>query len=169
MVYNAINYELKPEKRDTLRKTTNLENPRIMRFSENSPFASSREIKAELKLEISDVTIQRRLLKENLNVRSPRKVPLLSQRHTKVRFEFAKSHLNWPISKWRNILWTDESKMVLFCGAGSRQYVRRPPSTKYIPDYAVKTVKHGGFKILIWAVFSYSGVGPIQMFDGIMD
>jgi len=169
MISNAINHEWKPEKRGATPKTTILEDRRIVRFCKTNPFASSRDIKANLSLGISDVTIRRRLLDKNLNARSPRKVPLLGRRHLKARMEFAKRHLNWPLSKWRNILWTDESKLVLFGGTGSRQYVRRPPNTEYHPNYTLKTVKHGGLKIMVWACFSYSGVGPIHMVDGIMD
>ena len=29
--------------------------------------------------------------------------------------------------KWRNILWTDGSKIALFGSSGHRQYIRRPP------------------------------------------
>lgn len=169
MVSNAINHDSKPEKRGAKRKTTIIEDRRIVRFSKANPFASSRDIKADLSLEISDVTIRRRLLDQNLSARSPRKVPLLGKRHIKARLEFAKSHLNWPVSKWRNILWTDESKLVLFGGKGSREYVRRAPNTEYHPNHTLKTVKHGGLKILVWACFSYSGVGPIHMIEGIMD
>lgn len=169
MISNAINYEWKPEKRGAKRKTTNADDRRIVRVSKANPFASSRDIKAELSLGISDVTIRRRLLDKNLNARSPRKVPLLGKRHIKAKLEFAKSHLNWPLSKWRNILWTDESKLVLFGGTGSRQYVRRPSNTEYHPNHTLKTVKYGGLKILVWACFSYSGVGPIHMIDAIMD
>lgn len=77
--------------------------------------------------------------------------------------------MEWPIEKWRNILWSDESKIVLYGGTGSRQYVRRPPNTEYQPKYTVKTVKHGGSKIIIWACFSYYGVGPIHLINQIMD
>uniref|UniRef100_A0A3Q0SCG4 Tc1-like transposase DDE domain-containing protein n=1 Tax=Amphilophus citrinellus TaxID=61819 RepID=A0A3Q0SCG4_AMPCI len=54
--------------------------------------------------------------------------------------------------KCRNILWTDESKIVLFGSKGPRQF----------PQY---TVKHGG----IWGCLSYYGVRPIYHIPGIMD
>ena len=33
----------------------------------------------------------------------------------------------------------------------------------------MKTVKHGGAKIMLWGCFSYCGVGPIYRIPGIMD
>ena len=85
------------------------------------------------------------------------------------RFKFPKELINWPKEKWHNILWTDESKIVLFGSSGHRQYVRCPPGTEFKPQYTVKTVKHGGAKIMVWGCFSYSGVGPIYHIPEIMD
>jgi Transposase len=63
-------------------------------------------------------------MENKLLARSPRKVPLLTKKHVAARIKFAKEHAKWPVEKLRNILWTDESKIVLFGGTGSRQYVR---------------------------------------------
>jgi len=73
------------------------------------------------------------------------------------------------VEKWRNILWSDESKIVLFGGKGFRSYVRRPPRTEYNPHFTFKAVKHEGSNIMVWACFSYYGVGPIHWIQGIMD
>ena len=42
-------------------------------------------------------------------------------------------------------------------------------SGSYKLQYTLKTVKHGGAKINIWARFPYYDVGPIFKIDGIMD
>uniref|UniRef100_A0AAY5ERQ5 Transposase Tc1-like domain-containing protein n=1 Tax=Electrophorus electricus TaxID=8005 RepID=A0AAY5ERQ5_ELEEL len=69
------------------------------------------------------VTIRRRLCEANLSARSPHKVPLLKKDVAK-RLQFAKEHMDWPKEKWRNILWTDESKIVLFGSKARREFVR---------------------------------------------
>lgn len=125
------------------------------------PFITSTKIKQELYLQVNTSTIRRRLIEAKLPSRSPRKTPLLKKRHIQNRLKFAKEKVNWPISKWRNILWTDESKIVLFGRGGHRKCVRRPINTEYNPKYTMKTVKHGGSKINIWGCFSYNGTGPI--------
>lgn len=169
MIANAMKYKEKSETRGRKRKTTVTEDRRIARFSRKDPFASSQMIRDDLGLSVSSLTIRRRLLENKLTARSPRKVPMLTKKHVAARLQFAKTHANWPLEKWRNILWTDETKIVLFGGTGSRQYVRRPENSAYKPQYTVKTVKHGGAKVMAWGSFSYSGIGPIHQIIGTMD
>ena len=169
MISNALKWEQKTEKRGRKRKTTPQMDRRIAKLAKTQPMIGSKRIKEDLQLTVSTGTIRRRLCEVNLPARSPRKVPLLKKRHVQKRLEFAKEHIDWPEKQWHNILWTDESKIVLFGSKGHRQYVRRPANTEFKPQYSVKTIKHGGASIMIWGCFSYYGVGPIYHIPGIMD
>ncbi|KAK1787201.1 hypothetical protein P4O66_017057 [Electrophorus voltai] len=64
-----------------------------------------------------------------------KKHPMISSREIKedLQLPFAKEHIDWPKEKWRNILWTDESKIVLIGSKGHRQFVRRPINTEFKP------------------------------------
>ena len=169
MISNALKWQRKPEKRGRKRNTTIRVDRKITRMAKKQPMISSREIKEDLHLPVSTSTIRRRLCEAKLFARNPRKVPLLKKRHVLKRLQFAKEHIDWPKEKWRNVLWTDESKIVLIGSKGRRQFVRRPPNTEYKPQYTVKTVKHGGASIMVWGCFSYFGVGPIYRITGTMD
>lgn len=169
MIRNAITYKKRNEKRGKKRILSEATVRQVTRCAKNRPTMSAIEIRDELNLVCGVHTVRRRLREHKLNARSPRKVPLLKKSHVTRRLQFAKEHLTWPTDKWRNILWTDESKIILYGGKGSRQYVRRPPNTEYDPRYTIKTVKHGGSSIMVWGCFSYRGVGPIHKIDGIMD
>uniref|UniRef100_A0A3Q3JCM5 Transposase Tc1-like domain-containing protein n=1 Tax=Monopterus albus TaxID=43700 RepID=A0A3Q3JCM5_MONAL len=132
MISNALKWRAKPERRGRKRKTTIKMDRRITRMAKAQPMISSRMIKDSLELPVSTVTVRRRLCEANLFSRIPRKVPLLKKRHVQKRLQFAKEHINWPKEKWRNILWTDESKIPpvtsLFHFPPSRSYT-------YIPSY----------------------------------
>ena len=49
------------------------------------------------------------------------------------RLKFAKEHLDVPQRCWQNILWTDETKVVLF-GRNTQQYVWRKKGTAHQPQ-----------------------------------
>lgn len=141
----------------------------IASMAKTQPIITSREIRDSLKLPVSTVTIRRCLCEANLSGRSPRKVTLLKKKNVLKTIQFVREHVDWPKEKWRNVLWTDESKIVLFGSKDRRQFVRRPPNTEFKPQYTLKTVKHGGSSIMIWGCFSYYGVGTIYRTPGIMD
>ena len=169
MIANALKWSGKPETRGRKRKLSDKAVRNLLRKSKKNPFVPATVLKEELCLPVSTSTVKRRLRDANLFARSPRKVPLLKKIHLKNRLQFAKDHVDWPVSKWRNILWSDESKIVLFGFSGRRSYVRRPALMELNPRYTVKTIKHGGGKINAWACFSYFGVGPIHRIDGLMN
>lgn len=108
MISSAFKWRAKPERRGRIWMDR-----RIARMAKAQPMISSKMIRDSLKL---PVTVRRRLCEANLLARSPRKVP-----HVLKGIQFAKEHIHWPKEKWRNILWTDESKIVLFGSKGRRQ------------------------------------------------
>lgn len=177
-VYNALKH---CEKYSTMekvkrqlrpRKTTSAQDRIIHRTSASDPFLTAKRIKNMLKeshnIEVSERTLRRRLNEFGLRGCVSRKVPLISSRNRQKRLKFAREHLNKPLKFWRNILWTDETKINLFSSDGKR-YVRRPPNRARDPKYTTKTVKHGGGRIMLWAAISGKGVGPIVQIEGIMD
>lgn len=158
-----------PETRGRKRKTTARQDRDIIKYAKRAPFMTSTQIVQDLNLAVSTSLVRRKLIQANLKARSPRKVPLLNKTQVKKRISFAKGHKNWPASKWRNVLWTDESKVVLFGSSGTKNYVRRPPLTEFKPQYTTKSVKHGGCSVMVWGCFSWYGIGPIFWIQDIMN
>ena len=169
MIKNAILWTATHETRGRKKKLDTRSVRKLVRYLQQNPFTPATVIKENLCIPASVSTIKRRLRENDLCARSPRKVPKLSKKQIKNRLAFAERHKDWPASKWRNILWSDESKIVLFGTPGRRTYVRRPALQEYNPRYTLKTVKHGGLSIMVWACFSYNGVGPIHRIEGIMN
>lgn len=144
----------------------------ILRTSRQDPRLSAVDICRELHIENgpkpSVRTIRRRLQVACLHGRRPAKKPLISTKNRKARIQFARAHLNWTVNEWKNIIWSDESKFMLFGSDGIR-YVRRPVGARYDPKYQLPTVKHGGGSVMVWGCFSYRGIGPLHRIDGKMD
>jgi transposase len=161
MVLNALKAKNGIDNRGRIRKTSKKEDVLIVRTAKKVPFMTSKEIKMELNLNVSDVTIRRRLLENNLRGCAAQHVPLLSKKNIQARIKFAKKHVaNTDPEKWKKVLWSDETKVNIF-GSDGRHYVRRPPNASLLPKYTKKTIKHGGGSIMIWGCFSWYGPGPI--------
>lgn len=149
------------ENRGRPRKTSKKMDARIVRESKKNPFLSSSAIKRNLSMTVSTRTIRRRLVAQNLHGRIARKVPFLRKRNVEQRKIFARNNDNETNPRnWKNILFSDETKINLF-GSDGKIYVRRGPNQELNPRNTIGTVKHGGGNIKLWGAMSYNGVGPI--------
>ncbi|MDQ9577982.1 hypothetical protein, partial [Serratia marcescens] len=72
---------------------------------------------------ISTSTAQMRLRESGLYGQIAAKKPLLSSNMQK-RFVWAKKHKEWTLDQWKSVLWSDESKSVIF-GSTRRVFVQR--------------------------------------------
>lgn len=179
MVYNAVAYfkthnttESVPRKKRP-RKTTPQDDRRMIALAKRDPFKGSVHIKSEvfgpeLNAGVSARTVRRRLVEAKLVGRVARKVPLLKKEHKQARLAFARKYGNWTVAQWKNVLFSDETKINLISSDG-RQYVRRPINSAMNPKYTKKQVKHGGGNIQIWGCLSGHGVGPIKKIEGRLD
>uniref|UniRef100_A0A9J7YL83 Transposase Tc1-like domain-containing protein n=1 Tax=Cyprinus carpio carpio TaxID=630221 RepID=A0A9J7YL83_CYPCA len=70
---------------------------------------TSKELQASLssvKVSVHDSTIRKRLDKNGLQGRVPRRKPLLSKKNIKAHLSFARKHSDDPQDFWENTLWT---------------------------------------------------------------
>ncbi|ORD99588.1 TC1A [Hepatospora eriocheir] len=63
---------------------------------------------------------------------------------------------------WRQILWSDETKINVFKSDG-RIYMRKERGNRYFNKYLIPTVKHGKGNIKLWGCFSYNSVGRLKI------
>ena len=86
----------------------------------------------------------------------------------KARLDFAKKYKDMPLSYWRKVLWSDESKFNLKASDGI-QKVWRKPGEAYKLSCTRGTVKHGGGNIMVWGSMAYNGVGKLHFIDETMN
>ncbi|KAI4888813.1 hypothetical protein NFI96_005447 [Prochilodus magdalenae] len=152
------------------RKTDERFQRKIVRTVDKEPRLTSKQVQAALQSEgttVSTRTIRRRLNEKGLFGRIPRKTPLLTQRHKKARLEFAKTYLRKPKTFWKNVLWSDETKVELF-GKRHQHRVYRKKNEAFKEKNTVPTVKHGGGSLMFWGCFAACGTGLLDRVHGIM-
>ena len=136
------------------------------------PFLSLRKIAAEVAKEtgtaVSHSSVKRVLNKNGLYAYSPACKPLLKPEHIAARKKIAEGWLKLGIDDVKTIIFSDESNFNLFTSDG-KQSVWREPGKRLDQEYVVPTVKHGGGHVMVWACFSYNGVGELHFIEGNMD
>lgn len=115
------------------RKTTITDDRAMVRFSKKNPFLSSVQV---------------------LNLIQPQLSQKISNRTVQRRL--AEKGLHGFIAQRK----PHASKFNLF-GSDGKCYVHLPRNKSLDPKYTIKTIKHGGYNIMVWAAFSCSGVGPL--------
>lgn len=107
---------------------------------------------------ISAQTIRNVLKRNGLEARVKRKKPLLQRKHRQQRLRFAKKYKDWTVEDWKKVVWSDESKFMIF-GSDGRQYCWRRIGQQLGKEQIKPTVKHGGGSIMVWGCFTSQGVG----------
>ena len=93
---------------------------------------------------------------------------LLTDRHKKACFEFAKKYKNWNYDDWYKVVWSDESKFNLFKSDGREYYWKW--LGELLKDQHVKgIIKFGEREIFIWGYFMTRNIKYLCKIEGDMD
>ena len=125
------------------------------------------ELKRALDLtDVSEKTVRRRLT-ESGEFKSYWKVkkPFISEKNRKIRVKWCEDRIDWPVSRWRKLMYTDESPYLVRYGCRIR--VWRTKNERYKPLATKATVKHDK-KINVWGSFAAHGVGDIYRVPGML-
>ena len=108
------------------------------------------------------------LTQEGLPGRVCRKRPLLGPIHCRGRHLWAAALLNWTLSTWTCIVFSDESKINLI-GSDGRDWCHRGPHKAFRPDLVNPTEKYGGASVMVWGCVTWMGVGRLHRIEGKMN
>ncbi len=141
---------------------------RLIQEVTKDPTTTSKELQASLasvKVSVHDSTIRKRLGKNGLHGRVPRRKPLLSKKNIKARLSFARKHLLGLLGKysvdWRDKSWTFWKVCV--------HYIWRKSNTAFQKKNIIPTVKYGGGSVMVWGCFAASGPGRLAVINGTMN
>ncbi len=74
---------------------------------------------------ISEHTTRRTLKQMDSSSRRPHRVPIRSDKNSTRRIQFTQDHQNWTIEDWKNVAWSDESRLLLQHSDGSVRIWRK--------------------------------------------
>jgi len=145
---------------------------KIKRMVATDPFISASKICGQIALwsqkRVHPETVRRAIADAGYKSRTPRRKPLVCLRNRKKRLDFARQYKNASKEFWRKVIFSDESKYNIF-GSDGRIRVWRKPGEAYNPNNTIKTVKHGGGGVMVWGCMAASGVGNLEILNGVMD
>lgn len=131
------------------------------------PFATPRQLKRKLQLDVSVDTIDRRLIEAGLPGRVSRHVFQLTDDHKRQRLSFAHGYERWTEDDWSRTIFAD-IKTFRGVGRSGQVWVRRPVGEAANPKYSVAHKPHP-ISVPAWGCFSAHGPGFMAMFEGSMD
>lgn len=180
LAHSTVQYVIKKFKTGSLdnvkrrgrkRSVTTRESRDIVRIAAKNPKMSARQLVEHIATQynktVTPQTVRNRLHEAGYKGRVVRKKPFINEKNRKKRLQFARDHVNKPLSFWKNVLFSDESKFNIF-GSDGRKFVWRQKSRAFEPKNLQPTVKHGGGNVMVWGSMSASGVGELVI-DGIMN
>lgn len=155
------------EERWTRKKTTRrlaIDSPtqnRLQNYVKVNPFHTLFELKCNLELNTSISSISRLLKSKGLpSYVSPKKF-LIKPLQAGVRVDVASVRKDWTISKWKTIVFTDESG--LDNSGYMKRYVRRPRGEKYNERYIDKHV-NANRRLNFFSWVTRDGTGDIYFY-----
>lgn len=141
---------------------------RIMREVDNNNTSSSRQIKESLSLPVSPASIRRCLNSKGVSSRFSLLKPFINEEQAEKRLAFALKYHKMPLSFWRKVVFSDESKFQIHPNRKKRVWRRKGIREALKRKNIIPTKKYSP-KINVWGCFSYHGVGSLVEIEGNMD
>ncbi len=83
------------------------------------------------------------------------------------RVLWAKAHLKWTVSKWKSVLWSDESKFGMLVG-NHGCCVLRAKEEGDLPGCYQRSVQKPA-SLMVWGCISAYGMGSLHVLEGTMN
>lgn len=154
------------------KKTTERHDRYLLRLCRNGRTRPSSQLRADwmrfTNVPVTTRLVNYRLLNAGYLARRPVRKPLLQQRHRQARLAWARGHLNWRVGHWEHVVFSDESRFLLYRQDG-RIRVRRQAHEALLDECVLPRVQAGGGGVTIWGAFHNAGKSELHVLDGNMD
>lgn len=113
-------------------------------------------------------TVRRMLNSAGMKAEHKPKVLPLTPSRKKARLSWAKVHQNWTVDDWKNVVFSDETKINRI-GSDGAQWFWNATDEEIRDCHLQHLYKHGGGNIMLWGCFLWEGPGYIVRIDSTMD
>ncbi len=127
-----------------------------------------KKLQVDHQIKVSTQTVRRTFKSNGLKSAVKAKKPLLTDRHKKKRYEFAKKYRHWTFDDWSKVIWSDESKYNVF-GSDGKEYCWKHKGEPLKDQHIKGTIKFGGGGIFVWGCMTAAGIGYLCKIDGGLD
>ena len=119
------------------------------------------DIAGELSLEgieISSLTVLRILSKAGYKKTKPTRKPGLTKKMKADRLQWCLAHRHWTLEDWKNVIWSDETSIVLLHRRGGYRVWRTKEEA--FAKSCIRERWKGASEFMFWGCFSYDTKGP---------
>ncbi len=114
-------------------------------------------------IQISGRTVHRILRQAGYRKTKTTKKPGLTTQMKKIRLEWCLAHQDWTLEDWKNVIWSDETS-VLLCQRQGGYRIWRLPSEQF-EKTCVRPRYKGYSEFLFWGCFSWDKKGPCYIWS----
>lgn len=112
-------------------------------------------------------TIRRAICRCQLKLYHAKRKPYVNMVQKRRRVLWAKAHLKWTVSKWKSVLWSDESKFDILVGNHGRRVLRAKEEGDLPACYQRSVQKPAS--LMVWGCISAYGMGSLHVLEGTMN
>ncbi len=112
-------------------------------------------------------TIRRAISRYQLKLYHAKRKPYVNMVQKRRRDLWAKAHLKWTVSKWKSVLWSDESKFDILVGNHGRRVLWAKEEGD-LPSCHQRSVQKPA-SLMVWGCVSAYGMGSLHVLEGTMN
>lgn len=150
------------------RKTSWREDKQLRDLCKANRSDSASELLRKWKKKVSEKTVRRRLNSMGYLSRKAKTKPFISKSQAKKRLTWARKHEMWNVDDWKNVIFSDETRICIGFGDNVGQRVRRKPNEKFHKQCLKSSVKFPQ-GVMIWGCIGSRGTGSICILNRTMN
>ncbi len=112
-------------------------------------------------------TIRRTICRCQLNIYHAKRKPYVSMVQKRRHVLWPKAHLKWTVSKWKSVLWSDESKFDILAGNYGCRVLRAKEKGQLTACYQRSVQKPAS--LMVWGCISALSRGSLHVLEGTMN